>query len=432
MRQMKDSGVTWIGDIPNSWSVIRIKHLKNNEVNSFEDGDWIESPYISNDGIRYLTTGNIGDGLYKEQGDGYISLKVFKELNCKYAYPGDLVFSRLNAPYGRSCILPNDYPEYVLAVDNVILRTNHSKRFLCYVSQCHGYQRMVEEKANGTTMKRVSRTNLGDIPLPIPSQDEQEIIANYLDVKCADIDTLIAAKEKTNELLKEQRQSIIFEAVTKGLNSDAQMKDSGVEWIGEIPNEWDICKIKNCFNVFAGATPQSGNSEYWDGNIAWITPADYTTEQKYVNEGRKSITQLGFESCSTVMIPAGSLVFSKRAPIGLVAINTSTLCTNQGCLSCVPKDDNDVEYFYYAFTCFTEQFELYGSGTTFKEISADDFMNFRIPAPDPGVQRDISSYLRNRCKEIDAIIQANYTTVEKLKEYRQSIIYEAVTGKIEI
>ena len=205
------------------------------------------------------------------------------------------------------------------------------------------------------------------------------------------------------------------------------MKDSGIEWIGQIPQEWDVCKIKNCFNVFAGATPKSGNSEFWDGDIVWVTPADYTTEQKYISKGRKNITREGFESCSTEMIPTGSLIFSKRAPIGLAAINTVELCTNQGCLSCVPLDENDVEYFYYAFGCFSEQFDLYGSGTTFKEISADAFVNFSIPCPVPETQRKISEYLRNRCAEIDALIAAKVKTNALLKERRQSIIYEAVT-----
>lgn len=205
------------------------------------------------------------------------------------------------------------------------------------------------------------------------------------------------------------------------------MKDSGIEWIGQIPQEWGICKIKNCFNVFAGATPKSSDSEFWDGEIVWVTPADYTTVQKYISQGRKNITHDGFESCSTEMIPTGSLIFSKRAPIGLVAINTVDMCTNQGCLSCVPVEENDVEYFYYAFSCFTEQFELYGSGTTFKEISADTFVNFPIPHPEPRIQRHISEYLRGKCAEIDALIAAKEKTNALLKERRQSIIYEAVT-----
>ena len=168
---MKDSGVEWIGEIPKDWEIRRIKTLPDVNVdNSYVDGDWIESTDISDDGIRYLTTGNIGDGKYKNQGNGYISLDTFKRLNCKYAYPGDLVISRLNAPYGRSCILPNDYTEYVLAVDNVILRPNADKRYICFVSQCEGYQFSVEDQSKGTTMKRISRMNLGNIVIPLPSE----------------------------------------------------------------------------------------------------------------------------------------------------------------------------------------------------------------------------------------------------------------------
>ena len=147
--------------------------------NSFVDGDWIESPYIMDSGIRYLTTGNIGDGVFKEQGNGFISLRTFEKLSCKYAFPGDLIFSRLNAPYGRSCILPSDFTEYVVAVDNVILRTQEDKRYICYVSQCDGYKQAVDDEAKGTTMRRISRTNLGNIVIPLPPIQQQRRIAVF-------------------------------------------------------------------------------------------------------------------------------------------------------------------------------------------------------------------------------------------------------------
>ena len=179
-REMKDSGIEWIGNIPIDWRTIRIKYLCNKEKDAFQDGDWIESPFIVNEGIRYLTTGNVGDGIFKRQGNGYISEDTFKELNCKYAYPNDLVISRLNTPFGRACILPDDEEKYVLAVDIVILRTDNDKRFLCYLMQCTGYQSMVQDGAKGTTMKRISRTNLGNISLPIAPLNEQHAIADFL------------------------------------------------------------------------------------------------------------------------------------------------------------------------------------------------------------------------------------------------------------
>ena len=205
------------------------------------------------------------------------------------------------------------------------------------------------------------------------------------------------------------------------------MKDSGIEWIGKIPEGWELRRIKTNFDIIAGATPKSGEASFWDGDIPWITPADYTTEGVYVSAGHKSITQDGLNSCATSLIPEGSIIFSKRAPVGLVAINSNSLCTNQGCLSCVPKDSVDAKYYYYVMSIYGEQFDLFASGTTFKEISADAFANFKLPYPDYETQKRITSFLDTKCAEIDALIAAKERTNALLKERRQSIIYEAVT-----
>lgn len=205
------------------------------------------------------------------------------------------------------------------------------------------------------------------------------------------------------------------------------MKDSGIEWIGKIPEGWELRRIKTNFDIIAGATPKSGEASFWDGDIPWITPADYTTEGVYVSAGHKSITQDGLNSCATSLIPKGSIIFSKRAPVGLVAINSNPLCTNQGCLSCVPKDSVDAKYYYYVMSIYGEQFDLFASGTTFKEISADAFANFKLPYPDYETQKRITSFLDAKCAEIDALIATKEKTNSLLKEWRQSIIYEAVT-----
>ena len=206
-----------------------------------------------------------------------------------------------------------------------------------------------------------------------PPVKEQVKIANYLDNKCVEIDALIEAKEKTNALLKEQRQSIIYEAVTKGLNPNVPMKDSGIEWIGDVPETWDVKKIKYCFDLVAGATPKSSNAEYWDGNIVWITPADYKTEDVFIEKGHKNITDEGMQSCATTLIPENCIIFSKRAPLARAAINRVPLCTNQGCISCIPHNDISSKFYYYVMKVFLKNNLSYSSGTTFKEISADSF-----------------------------------------------------------
>ena len=194
-----------------------------------------------------------------------------------------------------------------------------------------------------------------------------------------------------------------------------EMKDSGIEWIGEIPKDWLVKKIKHGFTIFAGATPKSEKSEYWNGKISWITPADYKTEDKYVYTGRKNISMEGYKSCGTTIVPKGSVIFSKRAPVGTVAISGNELCTNQGCLACVPLSMTDSIFFYYVISVFTEQFELVSSGTTFKEISANTFANFPLPFPIYEEQIKISSFLDKKCAELDNVLEKTRASIKELK-----------------
>ncbi|MBQ2363805.1 MAG: restriction endonuclease subunit S [Bacteroidaceae bacterium] len=204
------------------------------------------------------------------------------------------------------------------------------------------------------------------------------------------------------------------------------MKDSGIEWIGSIPEHWEVKPLKWDFDIIAGATPKTDNANFWDGNIPWITPADYKTEDRYISQGRRNLSEEGMASCATTLLPKGSIIFSKRAPIGLVVINSQPLCTNQGCIGCVPKKD-DARYYYYTMSIFTEQYELFGSGTTFKEISASNFADFRLPHPSLTEQQAIADYLDEKCAEVDEMIALQEQIIEELKAYKQSVITEAVT-----
>lgn len=212
----KDSGVEWIGKIPEQWAVKRLKHLATEKDSLIIDGDWIESNVIEDTGIRYFTTGNIGDGVFKEQGQSYISRKTFEALNCTMVKGGDLVFSRLNYPMGRSCIIPEIYKECVVAVDNVIFRPNKdvSKKYLMYVSMCFGFQNENALIARGATMQRMSRSQLVRAYIPVPHLSEQINIAKYLDSRCSEIDSLIKIKLSKIDSLKEYKKSVIYEYVT--------------------------------------------------------------------------------------------------------------------------------------------------------------------------------------------------------------------------
>ena len=209
-----------------------------------------------------------------------------------------------------------------------------------------------------------------------------------------------------------------------------EMKDSGVEWIGEIPADWKLSKIKQHFLISSGTTPKSDEPEYWDGDIVWITPADFKTDDVFVSKGHRNLSQEGYRVSSLQLVPAGNIIFSKRAPIGQVVINAIDLCTNQGCLTVVLNDDSDVRFYRYVMSIATEEFELAGSGTTFKEISATSFGNILLPLTSKQEQTKCADYLDAKCSKIDEIIEKQLSIIEKLKEYKFSIITEAVTKGI--
>ena len=207
-----------------------------------------------------------------------------------------------------------------------------------------------------------------------------------------------------------------------------EMKDSGISWINKIPKNWNIEPIKYNYSLIAGATPESTNVDFWDGNIKWITPADFKTKDVFVTGGSRNLTIEGYKSCSTSMLPIGSIVFSKRAPIGTVAITADKLCINQGCLGLVEKSGRVLNKFYfYVISIYSDVFNIYGSGTTFKEISANVFANIKLPTPPIQEQRRIADFLDAKCAEIDALTADIQTQIDTLEQYKRSIITETVT-----
>ena len=204
------------------------------------------------------------------------------------------------------------------------------------------------------------------------------------------------------------------------------MKNSGIAWIGSIPSNWKIKPLKYSLQIGSGSTPDSKEPSYWDGEIPWITPADYKTKDVFVSVGHSFITEAGLKSCSTQLIPADSLIFSKRAPIGSVSISANPLTTNQGCLWGIPKQNVDVKYFYYLLSIYHEIFELYGAGTTFKEISANSFGNVKMPVPSFEEQKKIAFFLDTKFSDIISISSDIQKEIETLEAYKKLLITEAV------
>ena len=202
------------------------------------------------------------------------------------------------------------------------------------------------------------------------------------------------------------------------------MKPSGIDWIGDIPSSWKCSKVKFCFSLVNGSTPESSDYDCWDGDIKWITPADMS-DTGTISHGERFITKYGYNSCGTTLLPVGSIVISSRAPIGKINITTAELCTNQGCKSLIGYADN--RYFYYLFLAGQNELSLLGRGTTFLELSTYDLNRFGLVVPAEDEQKVIADFLDKECAQIDSIAADLEKQIELLQQYKKSLITEAVT-----
>ncbi len=205
-------------------------------------------------------------------------------------------------------------------------------------------------------------------------------------------------------------------------------KDSGVEWLGMVPKEWEMKRLKRIFRVVNGSTPKSGVSEYWDGAIAWITPDDLGNLQSdTITETARKITELGYHSCGTTLVPAGSLVLSTRAPIGHLAIAGIDLCTNQGCRALVFMSNDTKRFFYYQLLAARPELESWGQGSTFKELGKSNLEAIELVSPPSQEQRAIASFLDHRTAHLDTLNSKKERLIALLEEKRAALISSAVT-----
>lgn len=417
MREMKNSGTEWLSDIPHDWTLSNIGSLYTMRNVKVSDRDYPPLSVTMKGVVPQLETAAKTDAhddrKLVRKGDFAINSRSDRRGSCGIA-DRDGSVSLINTILAPRTKMNPDYYNWLF----------HSTSF---ADEFYRWGHGIVDDLWTTRWQEMKK-----IDVPVPSYEEQAQIASTLETECTKVDALIANQETQIEKLKAYKQSLITEVVTKGLDPNVPMKDSGVEWIGLIPKHWNTIATKYLFRIESGATPKSENPEYFDGDIPWITPADYKTEEVFVFGGRRNISELGLKSCSTTLIPKGSLIFSKRAPIGAVAINAEELCTNQGCLSCIPKTEDIVKYYYYVMSVCTEQYNLLGSGTTFKEISATNFANFVLPNPSVSEQEEMVAYLDEKCSKVDRLIAIKNAKIDKLNKYKKSLIYEYVTGKKEV
>jgi len=406
----------------------------------FLDGDWIESKDISSDGIRYITTGNVGEGAYKEQGAGFISEETFHALGCTEVYEGDVLVSRLNNPIGRACVVPDLGGRVVTSVDNVIFRpdSKFDKKFIVYLFSSEEYFKHTSNLARGATMQRISRGLLGNIRVVTPSFEEQTQIARFLDHETARIDALIEEQQRLIELLKEKRQAVISHAVTKGLDPTVPMKDSGVEWLGEVPAHWIISQLK--FNTTEMQTGPFGSQlhaeDYIDGGIPLINPA-HMVDGRIIPDFQVSVDEETWSRLSRHALKAGEIIFARRGELGRCAVVSKDqegwLC-GTGSLKASLNSRLSSEYAYLLVTSkgVVSELSLESKGSTMENLNTETLGRVRLPLPPLSEQEAILEHVHEISGQFAALINEAEDGIKLITERRSALISATVTGKIDV
>jgi type I restriction enzyme, S subunit len=434
--EYKESGVEWLGKIPSHWNITR---LKNSIIGSI-NGIWGNEPGDEND-IPCIRVADFNRSNFTiDTGNLTLRSVELKDRRNRILEHGDLLIEKSGGgdlqPVGTVVLFDHDFDAVTSNfIARMPIRNNFISRFLCYI-YAHLYSTKVNTRSikQTTGIQNIDQEAYLNENVCIPSKSDQCTIAAFLDRETSRIDTLIAKKQRQIELLQEKRAALISHVVTKGLDPDVRMKDSGVEWLGDVPEYWEVKKIRRVFNVINGSTPSSSNPEYWDGEINWVTPDDLgLLENDTIYETRRKITVSGYESCGTTLVPVGCIVLSTRAPIGHLALTGVPLCSNQGCrLLALRNEQNNTKYFYYLLFVARPELEGLGQGSTFKELSRTNLENVEISYPPIDEQGDIVRCLDEECNKIDSLIKKIKISIEKLREYRTALISAAVTGKIDV
>jgi type I restriction enzyme, S subunit len=420
----KDSGVEWLGEVPEHWGVQRLKPILHEVDERIGDRDALLLGLSKTAGV--LPRADIGQNA--SESDDY---SKYKE-----CHVGDLVMNKMqawNGVFGLSAHTGIVSPDYA------VFRF-HDQRFAAFLTRAFRTDLAAGEffcrcRGMGTAFLRLNTGDFLDTKIALPPASEVRHITTFLDRETAKIDALIAEQQHLIELLQEKRQAVISHAVTKGLNPDALIKDSGNTGIGQVPAHWDVYKMKWVARMESGHTPDKKIEAYWENcEIPWVSLNDtgYLKDHDYISDTAYRVNELGIANSSARLLPERVVVFSRDATIGRCAITTRPMAVSQHFIAWVCGDDILPEYLLMRLRMMTQELERLTTGATLKTIGMPDVRTLQSPVPPLDEQKSIVAYIQRSCFDIDLFIAEAEKTVALLQERRSALISAAVTGQIDV
>lgn len=434
-RKMKDSGIEWIGEIPEGWSVSKVLHCLSMPIT---DGPHT-TPILYDTGIPFVSAEAVSCGNGRIDFShirGYISEKFYKECCQKYIPEiDDIYMIKSGATTGRVAIVDTT-KVFTIWSPLAVFRCNKDcmlPKFLFYYLQSPAFQKEVEFGWTFGTQQNVGMRSLEQMKVCVPPLNEQNTIANHLDYQCAQIDLLLQKALSSIEEYKKLKQAVITQAVTKGVRGEREMKDSGVEWIGEIPAEWSICPLKRLAAIQTGSTPSKTSSESFYSSIAgtpWIKP-DNLGFSSSIETTAEFLTE---EGCSVARILPSNTVYVGciGSRIGNCGYSLIPCACNQQINALIFNARMYWKYGWYLTIFQEEQYMLLANGNVIQIINSTTQGSIPCIVPSIPEQKEIAAYLDAKCAEIDRLIAKKEQLVKELESYKKSLIYEVVTGKREV
>lgn len=429
----KDSGVEWIGEVPSHWEVMKTSLAFHGIGSGTTPSTSKKEFYDDNDGYYWLQTGDLNDGLINDTSKKITKLAI-SQCNLKF-YPIDsIVIAMYGATIGKVGILgiktATNQACCVLPANK-----NMNSKFAFYEFLACKPALLVS--AIGGGQPNISQDVIRKQKIAIPPLLEQNIIATYLDNKCSEIDNVISAQQKRIALLQELKQSVITLAVTKGLNPNVEMKDSGVEWIDKIPSNWNIVRLKNDCSL-KGRIGWNGlrSEEFEKESYAYlVTGQDFVSSDIDWSKCYQ-INKKRYDEDPCIQLENGDLLITKDGTIGKIAKVSNMdkpACLNSGIFVLKQKTRKEFVQGYLYWSLYSDllkEFNSYTStGTTILHLYQNVFENMPLVVPPKKEQQEISDYLDKKTKAIDLSLSKAQHQVELLQEYKQSLITEVVTGK---
>ena len=438
----KPSGIDWLGDIPSHWEVKQLKYLVADKKNAIKTGPFgsqmKNDDLVENGEYKVYTQRNVLDRDF-DKGTDFISEEKFRDLKEFEVFAGDVLFTT-RGTIGQAAIVPNEIQRGVLhpcvikmAPDIQRLDPNW---LLTFVNDTAYFVENVLLESNSTVIEVIYSGTLKEVVIPVPPLGEQRTIYNYIHRKTAQIDDLVARKEQLLALLQQKRQAIINEAVTRGLDANAPKKDSGIEWLGEIPAHWEVKKLKHVASV----NPTKKNFISTEESQVVFLPMEKVSEKGILTQDlRKKVGEV-----------EGGLTYFERNDILIAKITPcfengkgallDNLVTDYGFGSTefhvVRAEERIASKFIFYLTkgdSFNQIGEAFMTGSAGQKRVPTSFVeNFPVALPPFQEQSTIISYLDERMRSIDQAVSEIKTQLTYFKTYRQSLISEVVTGKVDV